>query len=153
ERRQKDPSVHDTIMSNIVFAAIFSDGAAAALLLGAEHPLRDKAFARIEGSRSMILPNTLHVMGLDLIDHGYRNILTADVPARARSGLRRVVEGLLEEQNIRMSDIERWIMHPGGRKVIDAATQEFNLKEDTLSLSRETLARIGNVSSATVLFM
>ncbi|MBN1206611.1 MAG: hypothetical protein JXB05_17135 [Myxococcaceae bacterium] len=154
QQRKTDPSRDEIIVSNVVFSAIFGDGASAVLLVGREHPLaKSSGSPRVLGSRSMLLPNTTHLMGLELLDTGLRNILGAEVPVRAKAGLGEVILGLLKEHELGIGDIGRWIVHPGGPKVIRSAAEVLGLPESTLSLSAETLARIGNVSSSTVLFM
>ncbi|MGZ5404760.1 MAG: 3-oxoacyl-[acyl-carrier-protein] synthase III C-terminal domain-containing protein, partial [Nocardioides sp.] len=40
---------------------------------------------------------------------------------------------------------------PGGPKVIDALRDALEVEEEALALTRESLARIGNLSSASVL--
>jgi predicted naringenin-chalcone synthase len=46
-----------------------------------------------------------------------------------------------------------WAVHPGGRTILDAVEQALELRSDALSMSRDVLARFGNMSSATVMFV
>jgi alkylresorcinol/alkylpyrone synthase len=68
-------------------------------------------------------------------------------------GLREAIDPLLEAHNLSVDKISRWIVHPGGPKVLDCVEAELGLDDRALQLSRETLAKVGNLSSATVLYM
>ncbi|HYB40418.1 MAG TPA: 3-oxoacyl-[acyl-carrier-protein] synthase III C-terminal domain-containing protein, partial [Candidatus Methylomirabilis sp.] len=48
-------------------------------------------------------------------------------------------------------DIVRWVVHPGGPKVLRAMEETFPLKPGALDLTWESLRRVGNLSSASVL--
>jgi predicted naringenin-chalcone synthase len=49
--------------------------------------------------------------------------------------------------------IELWAVHPGGRSILDAVEKGLGLRADALGYSRDILARYGNMSSATVMFV
>jgi alkylresorcinol/alkylpyrone synthase len=59
----------------------------------------------------------------------------------------------LAKHRLTRQDIEAWVCHPGGPKIIDAVTEGLELGPAALEPSREALARIGNLSSAPVLFL
>jgi predicted naringenin-chalcone synthase len=46
-----------------------------------------------------------------------------------------------------------WAVHPGGRTVLDAVEEGLELCPEMLCTSRRVLARYGNMSSATVMFV
>lgn len=148
-----EPSLYSDVISNIVTAALFGDGAAAVLMVGRNHRLAQPTYPQVIDSRSVLIPNTVHLMGMELVDIGFRNILKPEVSEFAKIGLRQATEPLLAAHNLSVEKISRWIVHPGGPKVIQSVEEEFGLSDEALQLSRETLARVGNVSSATVLFM
>lgn len=50
-------------------------------------------------------------------------------------------------------EIDLWAVHPGGRTILDSVEQGLGLREDALRFSRDVLARFGNMSSATVMFV
>jgi alkylresorcinol/alkylpyrone synthase len=149
----KDPSVYSDIISTIVTAALFGDGSAAVLIVGDEHPLAQPGLPRIIDSRASWQPNTIHLMGMDIVDTGFRNILRPSLADYIKTGLRMALDPLLEAHNLSVDKISRWIVHPGGPKVLDAVEQELGLDSQALQLSRETLKTVGNLSSATVLYM
>lgn len=153
QRLPEDPSQYSEIIMTIVTAALFGDGAAAVLMVGRDHPLAQQGQPQVIGSRSMLLPNTTHLMGMEIVDTGSRNILRPEVADVLREGLRNAIDPLLAEHNLSIDKIARWIVHPGGPKILQAIADEFGLNEQVLHLSRETLSEVGNLSSPTVLYI
>ncbi|HAA26486.1 MAG TPA: 3-oxoacyl-ACP synthase [Cyanobacteria bacterium UBA8553] len=149
----KNPSLYNDIISTIVTAALFGDGSAAVLMVGREHPLAQPGLPRVIDSRASWLPNTIHLMGMDIVDIGLRNILRPQVGDYVKVGLRQAIDPLLEAHNLSVDKISRWIVHPGGPKVIDAVETELGLNDQALQLSRDTLTKVGNLSASTVLCM
>lgn len=148
-----ESSLYSDIISNIVTAALFGDGAAAVLMVGRAHHLARSGQPQVIDSRSLLIPNTEHLMGMDIVDAGFRIVLKPEVAEVVKIGLRQVIEPLLADHNLSSEKISRWIVHPGGPKVLEAVQEEFGLDDEALQLSYETLERVGNLSSATVLFM
>jgi alkylresorcinol/alkylpyrone synthase len=156
----------DVSVANLVSTGLFGDGAAAVLLVGARHPLaiplatrtgsyRPGAVGqpRIVASRSVFFPDTERVMGWDVVDTGFKVVLSAAVPDIVRQHVPPAVDGFLAEHGLRRQDIATWVMHPGGPKVIDALEESLALPADALAPTRDGLARLGNLSSASVLFL
>ncbi len=153
KRLPDDPSQRGDILMTIVTAALFGDGAGAVLAVGSQHPLAQVGQPQIVETRSVWLPNTIDLMGMSIVDTGFRNILRPQVGEFVRMGLRKAIDPLLADYKLTTDKIAKWIVHPGGPKVIEAIEEEFSLSEDTLQLSRDTLKAIGNISSGTVLHM
>src|SRR5262249_56535238 len=108
----------DLSIANIVSSGLFGDGAAAVLMVGAEHPRVTQGLPRVIASRSVFFPNTERVMGWDVVDSGFKIVLSPEVPAFAHA-LRPHVDAFLREHCLCVSDISTWVAHPGGPKVID----------------------------------
>jgi len=153
KRLPEDPGVYSDIIMAIVTAALFGDGSAAVLMVGEDHPLAQPGQPRIVDSRSIILPNTVHLMGMDLVDTGTRNILRPEVADYVKVALRKTIDPLLADHNLSTAQIARWMVHPGGPKIIKAIEEEFGLDEQALQGSWDDLAEIGNISSPTVLYI
>jgi alkylresorcinol/alkylpyrone synthase len=152
-RLPENPSLYSEIIMDIITAALFADGCGAVLIVGAEHPLAKSGLPQVIDNRSFLVPNTVELMGLEVVDSGFRNILRPEVSDSLKQGLRPLINGLLADNNIELDNLYRWIVHPGGPKVIDTVEAEFGLDSRALQLSRNTLAEVGNISSATVLYM
>ncbi|BAZ29710.1 3-oxoacyl-[acyl-carrier-protein] synthase [Cylindrospermum sp. NIES-4074] len=152
-RLPEDPSQYSDIIMTIITAALFGDGSAAVLMVGRDHPLAKPGQPQVIDSRSVLLPNTVHLMGMDIVDTGSRNILRPEVADFVKVGLRQAIDPLLTNHNLSIDKISRWMVHPGGPKILTAIEQEFGLDDHALQLSHEALADVGNLSSPTVLYI
>ncbi|HEV3178280.1 MAG TPA: 3-oxoacyl-[acyl-carrier-protein] synthase III C-terminal domain-containing protein [Stellaceae bacterium] len=138
---------NDKTKSNFVSTALFGDGAAAALISArGDGPLLGAA-----GEHTW--PDTLDVMGWDIEDDGLQVRLSRDVPTFVRERMRDVTAEFLDRQGLGLADIQHFISHPGGAKVLVALEEAFGLAEGTLADGRSVLRDYGNMSAATVLFV
>ncbi|MDM9383686.1 3-oxoacyl-ACP synthase [Chlorogloeopsis sp. ULAP01] len=145
----KEPHLYSEIITTILTAASFGDGAAAVLMVGRDHCLAHSGQPEVIGTRSNFIPNTEDVLGMDIVDTGIRNIWKLSVVGEfTKIGLRQAIDGLLTEYGISIDQISYWMVHPGA---IQPLEQEFGLNEPALKLSRKTLVEVGNLSSPTVL--
>ncbi|MBL8739336.1 MAG: type III polyketide synthase [Planctomycetes bacterium] len=140
----------DRSIANLISVGLFGDGAAAAVLVGSE---RRAQGPRVVATRSVFYPETEHVMGWDIGAHGFRIQLSAEVPTVARERVPGDVDAFLRDQGLQRSDVRRWIAHPGGPKVLQALQDGLGVDRETLRASWESLARAGNLSSASVLMI
>jgi alkylresorcinol/alkylpyrone synthase len=140
----------DRSVANLISTGLFGDGAAAAVVVGAEHPA---AGPRIVDTRSIFYPGTEHVMGWDIGAHGFRIVLSAEVPAVARDRVPGDVDAFLDAHGLRRRDVARWIAHPGGPKVLLALQDGLGVDREALRHSWRCLERAGNLSSASVLMI
>ncbi|MBA8827518.1 alkylresorcinol/alkylpyrone synthase [Saccharopolyspora lacisalsi] len=138
----------DTSMANMVGSSLFGDGAAAAVVVGAA---RAADGPEIISSRSRLYPDTERVMGWDIGASGFRLVLSADVPTIAEEHLGKDVSAFLADHGLHLDDVATWVCHPGGPKVIEAIERTLDLPADALAHTRASLARNGNLSSASVL--
>ena len=158
----------DGSVANVISCGLFGDGASGVLLLGARHRLAKTAPAstrnagdapleagspRVMASRSVFFPDTERVMGWDVVDTGFKIVLSADVPAIVRAHVPAALDAFLAQHGVRRSDVATWVLHPGGPKVIDALEESLALARGTLAPTREGLAKFGNLSSSSVLFL
>jgi alkylresorcinol/alkylpyrone synthase len=140
----------DLSMPNLIATGLFGDGAAAVVLVGAT---RGGAGPAIVATRSTFYPDTEGVMGWQIGDGGFRVVLTAEVPEMVRKHLRADVDAFLAEHRLAYDDVAVWVAHPGGPKVLEAMADTFPLKPGALDLAWESLRRVGNLSSASVLLV
>jgi alkylresorcinol/alkylpyrone synthase len=140
----------DLSIANLVATGLFGDGAAAVVLVGAG---RDGAGPGIVATRSTFYPDTEDVMGWRIGTTGFRVVLNAEVPAMVKKHLRQDVDALLAGHRLGYDDIAVWVTHPGGPKVLEAMEDTFPLEPGALDLAWESLRRVGNLSSASVLLV
>jgi alkylresorcinol/alkylpyrone synthase len=119
-------------------------GARRAAHLGVEGP-------KVLATRSRFYPDTDRVMGWDIGATGFRIVLAATVADVVRQYLGDDVQDFLAEHDLKVPDVDTWVAHPGGPKVIDAIIGALELPGDALDVTRRSLAEIGNLSSSSVL--
>lgn len=138
----------DVSRSNFVAASLFADGAAAVLVDGAPGP-----GPRIIAGGSALFDDSLDAMGWDFGDDGMKVVIAREIPAVVARLMRPAVESFLAANGLALPDIRRFILHPGGRKVLSAYAEALDLSQHDLRHSREVLRRFGNMSSPSVLFV
>lgn len=138
----------DKSVANLISTGLFGDGAAAVLVAGSNIP---RTGPRILASQCVFYPDTENVMGWDISEHGFRIVLSPDVPKVVVENLGRNVDDFLATQGLTRADIGSWIMHTGGPKVLEATAESLSLPREALDVSWEALRRVGNLSSASVL--
>jgi len=139
----------DETLETVVGNAICADGAAAVLVVGDEGA-HGPAIARFE---TLLEPSFIDTVGFQTREGKLRIVLAKDIRDSAGALVRRMVDGLLEREALRRENINHWIIHSGGRKVIDGIRDELGLTEEQLRNSRCVLRNFGNMSSPTVLFV
>jgi alkylresorcinol/alkylpyrone synthase len=133
---------------NVVASALFGDGAAACILSS-----DGEGVATIESTGEHLFKDSLDVMGWSVDDTGLGIVLAQSLPPFVRSQVGPAIAGILERNGLHLSDIGRFICHPGGAKVLDALEGALALGQGALNDEREVLSEYGNMSSPTVLFV
>jgi alkylresorcinol/alkylpyrone synthase len=135
---------------NLVGVALFGDGCAAALLESGPHAECGPA---VVASKSVLFPRTEHVMGWRFNSDGMQLQLSQEVADLVKGPFREAVEAFVSQCGATIADIAHWLLHPGGRKVLESYAEAFGLHSEDLRWSRRCLAEMGNLSSASVLFI
>jgi alkylresorcinol/alkylpyrone synthase len=147
----------DLSIPNLIASGLFGDGAAAAVLVGAQRANGaggpPAAGPKVVASTSSFYYDTERVMGWDISEKGFQVVLSAEVPEMVRRHLRRDVDAFLAAQGLGREDITRWIAHPGGPKVLEAMQEELALPDDALEVTWRGLREVGNLSSTSVLLV
>ncbi|KJY19355.1 stilbene synthase [Streptomyces sp. WM6373] len=142
----------DSSMANLVAGALFGDGAAALVAVGRDHPLHATGTGpEVVATRSRLYPGTEHLLGWDIGHWGMRMVLGRELPDLARLHVAEEVESFLAAHDLKPADVDAWICHPGGPKILDALSDALALPESAFAASRRSLAAVGNLSSASVL--
>lgn len=140
----------DLSIANIIASGLFGDGAAALVMRGANCKARGPA---VVATRSVFYPNSQRIMGWDFVDSGFKVVLSAKVPDLVTDNIRGNVDEFLASQGLKRSDIKHWVAHTGGPKVLQAFETALELPEQALKRSWASLREVGNLSSASVLFV
>ena len=135
----------------LISACLFGDGAGAAVLARKAGPVgRRMAW---KDSTSLIEPGERSALMFEQRDGMLRNILTRAVPALAADYAQRVLGTVLEKAGLNPGDVGTWIMHAGGRDVLQALQKRLELQPADLRYSAAMLREYGNLSSAFVYFV
>jgi alkylresorcinol/alkylpyrone synthase len=139
--------------ADLVASALFGDGAAAVVAAGKDRPGpdADPRLPRVLATRSEVYGGSTDALGWRLGADGFRIVLTADLAGVVERNLNGSVTAFLAGHGLTVDDISRWICHPGGPKVLDAAQRALKLPDDALAASRRSLSAAGNMSSVSVL--
>jgi len=137
----------DFSKSNIVATALFGDGAAGALLS------TEGDGPTVVAAGEHTWPGSLDVMGWDVSDDGLSAVFSRDIPKLVATRFREVMADFLARHDLVVDDIDRFVCHPGGAKVVAALEDAFGLGRGTLASARGVLRDFGNMSAATVMFV
>ncbi|HEX7900902.1 MAG TPA: 3-oxoacyl-[acyl-carrier-protein] synthase III C-terminal domain-containing protein [Planctomycetota bacterium] len=132
-------SLEATTAVDVLGAALFGDGAAAAVVTGGEGLLRPS---------SLLFEGSAELMGWKFGNDGPRLVLSEKIGGLLRSRLREAADAALRGETPRF-----WALHPGGRRILEAYADVLGLSADDLAWSRNSLARVGNTSSASALLV
>jgi len=137
---------HET--SNLVGAALFGDGAAAAVV--SKRPIGK---LKIIGQNSKLLPGTRHLMGYDLKDTGAHLRLGRELPIYLRDEVPSFVRESLSKSSVTKEEVPWWLFHPGSIKILGVLQEVLELRPEQAPWAEKVLWNVGNMSSATILFV
>jgi alkylresorcinol/alkylpyrone synthase len=132
-----------------VGSAIFGDGCAAVLLSDDE----DAEGPAILASEVHQIGDSLSAVRLHLEPHDSYLHLDRDLPALAGAGLPSVVDRFLRRRGLGREAIDHWIVHPGGRRIIENVALALGLSDEQVETSWRTLADHGNVGTPSILYV
>lgn len=148
---------NDKSKSNLIGTSLFADGVACALVTGDQ--VDRTAFQKLESIPSIVstqsttMPDSLDVMGWEVKDNGLYVVFSKDIPTIIESWLKPNVVEFLKQEKMEIEEIQHFIAHPGGKKVIDAYVKSLKIESEMTNLSLEVLKKYGNMSSATIIYV
>jgi predicted naringenin-chalcone synthase len=142
---QTEPT-RDNILANMIFA----DGCAAALFSN-----RSSLKPRLQliSTHSHLFSNSADYMGWKIGNTGFEMMLSSELPRIIAEEAVPIVEKLIAQQGIDRTAIRHWVLHPGGRAILDALQNGLNVSDEDMLPSRTVLKNYGNMSSASILFV
>jgi predicted naringenin-chalcone synthase len=136
--------------TKIVGSALFGDGCGAALLrLGAGAP----GAPEIQASAVYQVPDTLDQVRFAVSEEDSFMQLGRELPAIVEAGLPGLVDAFLEPRGLDTSSIDHWLLHPGGRGILEGAQRGLRLSDDQVAASASVLAEYGNTGTASSFFV
>jgi len=138
----------DISQANLISSILFGDGAAAVVVSG-----KEVRGPKILVSETYTFPDSLGAMGFDLKDSGFHILLDKGVPEMIGAKIRCLMDCFLHRQGRKQEDIKGWILHPGGARLLGNVEEALGLSKNDTQPSWDVLANVGNLSSATILFI
>lgn len=146
----------DASVANLVASGLFGDGTAAVVAVGAQRAAEfdDRSSVPkpdVLATRSRLYPDSERTMGWDVGSSGLKVVLDSTVPKVVQRYVGEDVRGFLDDHGLSQSDLEWYVAHPGGPKVLEALQRTLDLPREAFQVTWDSLARVGNLSSASVL--
>jgi predicted naringenin-chalcone synthase len=133
----------------LISACLFGDGAGAAVVSNEANGGRRVQW---KTSGSMVKPADRDALRFEQRSGMLRNILTPQVPSLAAQSVGTIFDDTLKRAGVNRNEISGWIFHPGGRDVLLALRERFQLSGHDVRWSQAVLREYGNMSSPSVLF-
>jgi len=134
-----------------VVNSLFGDGAAA-VAVRQDGGDSWQAGPLVVDFESHIIPDAIMAMRYTLEDTKLSFFLGRDIPYEIGANVEKPVNRLLGRHGLKRKDIEHWVVHSGGAKVIDAVEYNLGLTDHDVRHTIAVLKNYGNLSSGSILF-
>lgn len=131
----------DFITSNL----LFGDGAACCVVENQGIGLEIQSFY------SKLYLEKLDSMAWHISSSGFLMSLKSEVPAIIEDHLASFVASSIEKSEVQ--EIDNWVIHPGGKSILESSAKALNINKEALAGSFEVLKNYGNMSSCTLVFI
>jgi predicted naringenin-chalcone synthase len=135
----------DASISDLISSALFGDSIAACIMSSSA-----RMGYEILANRSFLLKHTQRYIAYDVKDTGFHFVLDKNVMHTIEKVAPVMKEFTSHALGCNASDLDFFIFHTGGRRILDELVQRLHLEEEDIALSRRSLAECGNISSAVV---
>jgi predicted naringenin-chalcone synthase len=144
--------IDETLRTGVV-NSLFGDGAAAIALMSAAGDKTSEGPAILKFN-SRLITEAIDAMRYEWDEsHGkFSFFLDPQIPYVVGANIETTINGLLAGTGLRRSDIVHWVVHSGGKKVIDAIRINLGLSAHDLRHTISVLRDYGNLSSGSFLF-
>ena len=132
-----------------VGSAIFGDGCAAALLSAR----RETPGPTILATAVHQVPGTLDAVVLTCDERESHLDLARELPRLAAEALSGLVDAFLEANRVRRDQVAHWMLHPGGRRIVEEARDALDLSDEDVAVSWRALADHGNVGTPSIFYV
>jgi predicted naringenin-chalcone synthase len=142
----------DDPRSKTVGSSIFGDGCAAALIEFDETSAHPEGPA-VVASKVHQIGGTLGAVRMQLApDDSYLHLIR-ELPDVAAEGLGELADDFLGSSGIDRGAIDHWLVHPGGRRIVESMQEALGLSREQVAVSYEVLAEHGNVGTPSIFYV
>jgi predicted naringenin-chalcone synthase len=132
-----------------VGSSIFGDGCGALLLDGDA----DAKGPAVLATKVHQVAGTLGAVSMRLARQDSYLHLDRELPDVAGYHLPALVDGFLRDSGLTRQAIHHWLIHPGGRRIIESARDALSLSDEDVSVSFDVLANHGNVGTPSIFYV
>jgi len=139
---------------NLLANTIFGDGSAAVVVVSDTAAKKNlQAGLSINGFYSLLLYKGKNLMGWNITPQNFEMVLDSSIPEFIGNEVNEIVMKACKNLKIDPSAIEKWAIHPGGKKILDSIKKQTQLSDTDMQYSYKVLSDYGNMSSPTILFV
>ncbi|XP_074563747.1 phenylpropanoylacetyl-CoA synthase-like [Curcuma longa] len=140
-------------IESLFVQALFGDGAAA-LVVGSD-PIDgvERSIFEVASASQVMLPESAEAVGGHLREIGLTFHLKSQLPAIIASNIEQSLVAACAPLGLTDWNQLFWVVHPGGRAILDQVEARLGLQKERLAATRHVLSEYGNMQSATVLFI
>lgn len=135
---------------NLLSSALFADGAAAVLVMGAKS---GKTTLELSSFHSDLDLSAKSEMSWKIGNLGFLMKLSPNVPDTIKNGIKKLTSRLLDKISLKLESVDYYAIHPGGKRILEVIEQELGISKLDNIHAYEILKNYGNMSSPTVLFV
>jgi predicted naringenin-chalcone synthase len=143
--------------SKTVGASIFGDGCAAALIEIGEGGDGGEGVAAdgpvVIASKVHQVAGTLDAVRMQLEPEDSYLHLVRELPDIAAEGLGELADEFLAANGLEREDVDRWLLHPGGRRIIESLQGALGLTREQAQSSFDVLAEHGNIGTPAIFYV
>ncbi|KAM3337585.1 hypothetical protein P3S68_031910 [Capsicum galapagoense] len=143
----------DTDLDVFVGQVLFGDGAAA-VIIGSDPILEvEKPLFELVSATQTLIPDTRYAVYGKTSEVGLTFHLHKDVTKLISNNVEKSLTEIFEPLGIFDWNSIFWVVHAGGRAILDQVELKLGLEPEKLRATRHVLSEYGNVASACVLFV
>jgi len=137
----------DEDLSSLIASAIFGDCVSACVIKGKN---LDASGYKITATGTYLLKNSENYIKYDIKDSGFRFGVNKEVMHSIEKVAPLLKNFSVQKQNKQIQDLDFFIFHTGGRRILDELVIHLALKEESVEFSRRSLQACGNIASGAV---
>jgi predicted naringenin-chalcone synthase len=139
---------------NLLANTIFGDGAAAVVVVSDKAAKENhRSGLSINGFYSLLLNKGKSLMAWNITPVNFEMVLDSGIPEFIGNEVNEIVHKASEKLKVNPSAIDKWAIHPGGKKILDSIKKQMQLSDSNMQYSYKVLSEYGNMSSPTILFV
>ena len=139
---------------NLLANTIFGDGSAAVIIVSDRAAKKNhQSGLSINGFYSLLLYKGKGLMGWNITPVNFEMVLDTGIPEFIGNEVNEIVLKACEKLKTEPLAIDKWAIHPGGKKILDSIKNQMQLSVSDMQYSYKVLSDYGNMSSPTILFV